>query len=196
MEIMSLTGLILMSSIAIIAFLIGSLVGGRREDNKRLETELAASREELKNYRAEVTSHFQQTAHKVNALTENCRNVYEHLARGAQELCDKDGAPQLMDELNRNKLVGNETLAKSALVSEGADSASGPNAEPEKDNNSPDNGTDTQGIKDQNTTTGSDKNSNQDYAVDVDKNNRDESLITAGDSTESGKQRFEQKPTA
>jgi len=135
MEIISLTGLILMSSVAIIAFLLGSLVSGRRGDNKRLETELAASREELKNYRSEVTSHFQQTAHKVNALTENCRNVYEHLARGAQGLCNKDDAPQLMDdELNRNRVLAGEALAKDELVSDeaGTDNGSSPNAESDK----------------------------------------------------------------
>ncbi|MDX8405061.1 MAG: DUF1043 family protein [Mariprofundus sp.] len=169
MEIISLTGLILMTSVAIIAFLVGYLVSGRRKGNKQLETELAASREELKNYRSEVTSHFQQTAHKVNALTENCRNVYEHLAQGAQELCNKDDAPQLMDELNRKRMPSDKTLAKAETISDEAATGHGSdsNTEPEKNNESPDDTTDTHTAEGKDITTGAgaDKNSNRDSAT-------------------------------
>jgi len=191
MEITSLTDLMLITSIAIIAFLVGYLVSGRRKGNKQLETELAASREELQKYRSEVTSHFQQTAFKVNALTENCRNVYEHLAQGAQELCNKDDAPQLMDELNRNRILGDETVAKAESVSDeaGIGHDSDPNSEPEKNLESPNNTTDTHATEGKDITTGAgaDKNSNQDSAEDVDDNISDESIITTAKSTETDK---------
>ena len=138
MEVVSVSGLILTISICVIAFFIGRLTSPGREDKKRLEIELEQSREELSNYRSQVTSHFQETAHRVNALTENYRNVYEHLARGAQDLCDKSDAPELMSELNRNPMLGSRTT-ENPVVDCGAvptemstESDSDPDAAPEK----------------------------------------------------------------
>lgn len=144
MEIVSLNGLILIISVCIITFLIGYFVSGGRKDNKRLKKELKENREELKNYRSEVTSHFQETAHKVNALTENYRNVYEHLARGAQTLCDKSDAPELMNELNHNLMLGGETIENPEvdheIVSAGANTEIdlSPDSEAEKTDKNPD----------------------------------------------------------
>ncbi|MDQ6998737.1 MAG: DUF1043 family protein [Mariprofundus sp.] len=194
MEITSLTGIIIMISIAITAFLIGYLISGRRKGNKHLETELAASREELNKYRSEVTNHFQQTAFKVNALTENCRNVYEHLAQGAQELCNNDDTPKLMDELNRSPILDEETTrSKPDVVSDEADAYSDSKAEPKKNNESPDNTTDAHSVEDKDTTTGAEpdlvsnasgdleagENSNRDSTIDAYKNTKDESSKTA-----------------
>jgi uncharacterized membrane-anchored protein YhcB (DUF1043 family) len=106
MEAIPIYGLILIILVGAVAFLIGRLTSEGRKDNMRLEKELDESKKELKDYRSQVTSHFQETAHRVNALTENYRNVYEHLARGAQDLCDKNDAPQLMNELNNNPMLG------------------------------------------------------------------------------------------
>jgi uncharacterized membrane-anchored protein YhcB (DUF1043 family) len=212
MEIVSLNGLILIISVCIIAFLIGYFVSGGREDNKRLKKELKESREELKNYRSEVTSHFQETAHKVNALTENYRNVYEHLARGAQSLCDKTDAPELMNELNHNLMLGGETVespeVNHEVASAEADASNdlGPDSEPENINENPDDTTDTITTEDQAEPTGAeadlgnnsaedsetDKNSDRDSAY-PDENNSDESIIAAEESAEPDKQTPEQK---
>ncbi|RLL50990.1 DUF1043 family protein [Mariprofundus sp. EBB-1] len=190
MEITSLTGIIIMISIAITAFLIGYLVSGRRKGNKHLETELAASREELNKYRSEVTNHFQKTAFKVNALTENCRNVYEHLAQGAQELCNNDDTPKLMDELNRSPDLDEETPIKPEVVASkaDADTDSAPN------NESPENTTDTQTVEDKDTTTDveSDQGSNASGDSGTDENISNEPIKATEISTESDKQ----KPTA
>jgi len=106
MEAVSVNSLLILISICAIAFFIGRLTGKGREDNQRLEMELEQSKAELKNYRSEVTSHLQESAHRMNALTENYRNVYEHLAQGAQDLCDKKDAPQLMNDLKSNSMLG------------------------------------------------------------------------------------------
>jgi uncharacterized membrane-anchored protein YhcB (DUF1043 family) len=110
MEIISLNGLITVTAICAISFIIGRLTSVGRKDVKRLETELDQSREELKKYRSQVTSHFQETARRVNAMTESYRNVHEHLAQGAQSLCDKSDAPELMNELNRNPMLSDQTI--------------------------------------------------------------------------------------
>ena len=149
MEYISVNGLIFVISVCVIAFFIGRLTSKERKDKKRLEMELEESREELKNYRSEVTSHFQGTAHKFNALTENYRNIYEHLACGAQSLCDKSDAPELMNELNRNPMLGGEGIENSklnyatVLAKASADTSSGSNLEPEIADKNRDNTTDT-----------------------------------------------------
>jgi len=141
MEYISVNGLIFVISVCVIAFFIGRLTSKEREDKKRLEIELEESREELKNYRSEVTSHFQETAHKFNALTENYRNIYEHLARGAQSLCDKSDTPELMNELIRNPMLGGETVGNSKVdhnavpAKASADTGSGKDSEPETADN-------------------------------------------------------------
>jgi uncharacterized membrane-anchored protein YhcB (DUF1043 family) len=145
MEIVSVNGLILVISVCVIAFLIGRLTSKGRKDKKRLETELEQSREELSNYRSQVTSHFRETAHRVNALTENYRNVYEHLARGAQDLCDKSDAPELMSELNRNPMLDDRTTENPEVDHEivsaqtNAGSNPGTDSEPERTDENPDN---------------------------------------------------------
>jgi len=160
MELISLTGMLLMTAVATIAFFIGYLVSGKRVDNKKIGNELKASREELKKYRSEVTNHFQQTAHKVNALTEDFHHVYEHLAKGAQDLCSKDDAPQLMDELNKNnKMLGDETLKKPEEVEGKTAAGNDSDAEPEKDNAIADNETDTDAVEDKDINTEADKKS-------------------------------------
>lgn len=149
MEYISVNGLIFVISVCIIAFFIGRLTSKEREDRKRLELALEESREELKNYRSEVTSHFQETAHKFNVLTENYRSIYEHMAQGAQNLCDNSDNPELMNELNCNPMLGGETTGNStvdheaASASASADSGSGSDSEPETADNNPDNTTET-----------------------------------------------------
>ncbi len=190
MEIISLSGLILIISICIIAFLMGYFISGGREDNKRLEKELEESKNELKNYRSEVTSHFQETAHKVNALTENYREVYEHLAQGAQNLCDKSNAPELINELNRNPMLGGETIQNPEVGHKTISTETDINNEPAQDSEAgtvdknPDDTADVTSAVDQTKSTGIETNQNEDMteSAEVEENNR-------GDNTN-----FEEKP--
>jgi uncharacterized membrane-anchored protein YhcB (DUF1043 family) len=213
MEIISLSGLIIIISVCIIAFLIGYFVNTGREDNSRLVKELEESKEELKNYRSEVTSHFQETAQKVNALTENYRSVYEHLALGAQSLCDKSDTPVLMNELNRNPMLGSETVETTEIDHEtvsteaSTDTDSGSDSEPEKIDGTPDDTTDIIAAEDQTETTGAetdlennsaedpeaDKNNGRNSAY-PDENKSDDSIIAAEKGAEPDKQTPEQKP--
>lgn len=82
---------------AVGSFLMGVLVGigisrprqGSAQRVQELESELQQSREELARYRDQVTQHFVQTADLLQAMTANYRAVYEHLALGAQQLCNE-----------------------------------------------------------------------------------------------------------
>jgi len=139
----SVNYLILVISFCIIAFFIGRLTSNERKNNKRLQAELEQSRDEIRDYRSRVTNHFRETARRVNVLTENYRDVYEHLALGAKDLCDKNNAPELMNELKRNPMLREETAedpvidqeavpvqtnAESKIADEDLDTAADPTA--------------------------------------------------------------------
>jgi hypothetical protein len=97
---------VLFAGIALIAAAAGAgfLLGGRGGRlarriaaleselvNEKIETERV--RAELAGYRRRVADHFTTTSAKLHGLTLQYRAVYEHLARGASELCPEDFRP-------------------------------------------------------------------------------------------------------
>ena len=71
---------------------------------RRLQQELEVARAELTDYRGKVNQHFLKTSLLFTRLTDNYREVYEHLASGAQSLCsDKPAAPHL--DLPKKKIL-------------------------------------------------------------------------------------------
>ncbi|WP_455217189.1 YhcB family protein [Kaarinaea lacus] len=102
-----------------IMFAIGGAAGffiSRQMKDKRtqeLEEKLAATRTELSDYRGEVNQHFLKTSLLVSKLTNDYREVYEHLATGAQKLCnEKPGTPKL-DLPDTKILTASESAADS-----------------------------------------------------------------------------------
>lgn len=80
--------------ISIVALVVGAVIGyllGRSGGGSGRQAELAEQLEdakrELESYRSEVTGHFEKTAQLVNGLTQSYKEVHEHLASGAQGLC-------------------------------------------------------------------------------------------------------------
>jgi uncharacterized protein len=73
------------------AVLQRSFAGGSGK-NKRLEQKLAETQEAYTKYQAEVSTHFMDTARKVQNLNNSYRDVHEQLARGASRLCSDDEA--------------------------------------------------------------------------------------------------------
>lgn len=84
------------SIIAIAALAVGAALGyfayqylhpvPRR--NRELEQQLHALQEASKDHRYEVNAHFNKTAELLDQLANSYREVHNHLARGAVELCD------------------------------------------------------------------------------------------------------------
>jgi uncharacterized membrane-anchored protein YhcB (DUF1043 family) len=60
----------------------------KRERIIELEAQLDAAQQARADYEAEVTEHFARTGELLSRMTEDYRAVYNHLARGADELCD------------------------------------------------------------------------------------------------------------
>ncbi len=82
--------------IAGLLFIVGLTVGGiagrwrGQRDNKsqELEKEVDQLRIDMQQYRDEVGQHFNKTGELFNAMTQNYREIYAHLATGAQTLSD------------------------------------------------------------------------------------------------------------
>jgi uncharacterized membrane-anchored protein YhcB (DUF1043 family) len=82
--------------VATLAFLLGTGLGcivayllvARGGRTHELEAELNQLNERFTDYRDQVTGHFMHTSELVQEMTQSYRKVYEHLATGAQHLCD------------------------------------------------------------------------------------------------------------
>ena len=110
MESFPIESLVLVVVASIVAFLVGRLTSKGQEDIVRLKGELEENRKAFQGYREQVTSHFRGTAQRVDALTQSYRDVYKHLAQGAQELCEKAEAPQLLEELKPNPMLSEDNV--------------------------------------------------------------------------------------
>jgi uncharacterized membrane-anchored protein YhcB (DUF1043 family) len=71
---------------AVLGYFIGRLGSAGVKRSLQLDQDLRETRQELERYRNSVVEHFTTTAQLVNRLTDDYRAVYQHLARGAQEL--------------------------------------------------------------------------------------------------------------
>jgi uncharacterized membrane-anchored protein YhcB (DUF1043 family) len=56
-------------------------------EKRSADEELAAAREESERYRRQVVQHFYGTSDQLRSLTLRYRELFEHLASGARELC-------------------------------------------------------------------------------------------------------------
>ena len=90
--------------ISIGAFVLGTIIGlliaGRLDVSpskvKDLEEQVRKLKETNSEYRDSVSDHFSITAELVQHLTESYRDVYQHLASGAQDLCSGEVASKLL----------------------------------------------------------------------------------------------------
>lgn len=83
---------------AVIGLIIGYFTGRRTAPGSETARDLGEKLEQAEaareRYEQRVNAHFADTANKLNALTANYRDVYQHLAGGASELCSDDDAAQ------------------------------------------------------------------------------------------------------
>jgi uncharacterized membrane-anchored protein YhcB (DUF1043 family) len=69
----------------------------KSQRTRGLEQELDTTRSDLSEYRGEVDRHFLKTSLLLSKLTDNYREVYEHLATGAQKLCNDPSRTPALD---------------------------------------------------------------------------------------------------
>lgn len=80
------SGSILVAIGGVLGYFIARQIKDKR--TRQLEEDLLASRKELAGYKQDVNRHFLKTSLLFNKLTDDYREVYEHLAKGAQTLCN------------------------------------------------------------------------------------------------------------
>ena len=103
-------------AIAIIAFLSGAILGAliyklvknEGSRSKRVEQQMDELQQKHTHYQAQVSEHFVQTAHLINRLNEDYREIHNHLAQGATELCNEDNVNNLLN-------LSDDTIEKSTL---------------------------------------------------------------------------------
>ena len=96
--------------VSAIVFCIGGLLGAiisrtllPPEQQKELEQSLQLTRQELNQYQQDVAQHFAETSKLVNNLTQNYKDVHEHLAKGAVQLTNSEISRKILE-------AGDETL--------------------------------------------------------------------------------------
>ena len=90
--------------VAIVCLAIGIVVGvlfasylkSSPSRTKELESQIKRLKESHGEYRDSVSDHFSMTAELVQHMTESYKEVYQHLASGAQDLCNTEVASKLL----------------------------------------------------------------------------------------------------
>jgi len=76
----------------VVGALLARLVLPSRRKLRQLVTALEDARTEHETYRAQVSDHFEKTSDLVATMTASYKAVYDHLAVGAQTLCQENAA--------------------------------------------------------------------------------------------------------
>lgn len=127
--------------IGIAAFAIGIAIGivsagklGRTDPARirELERQLDALQRRHDSYRSSVSEHFSTTAELVQNMTESYRDVYQHLAGGAQNLCSEEVAGKMLPGRDQSLFEEGEKQ-DSARSSDGADGNSANRGRREED---------------------------------------------------------------
>ena len=103
----SLTIVIVGAAAGLILGLVIGLLWGRQsspsgQKHREVERKLDQVLQDKKVYEDEVVEHFSDTAKLLNSLTESYRDVHNHLAKGAADLCQGNG-PVALDQLENQR---------------------------------------------------------------------------------------------
>ncbi len=83
-----------------IGVVIGVVVASRMNASpsrvRELENQIRQIKDNHREYKDSVSDHFGMTAELVHHMTESYREVYQHLASGAQDLCSSEVASKLL----------------------------------------------------------------------------------------------------
>ncbi len=104
-----LVGIICLAAGVALGALVSRLFFSDTAKVKTLSNELNQLQDEHNDYRQSVYSHFENTAHLVNNLTQSYKDVYDRLARDADILCPEDISSQLSLTKKSSDLLGTKT---------------------------------------------------------------------------------------
>ncbi|MCK5894243.1 MAG: YhcB family protein [Endozoicomonadaceae bacterium] len=94
--------------------IVNHLMSGSHARNNRIQKQLNTAKTELNDYREKVADHFSTTAHLVNRMTKSYRDVHEHMATSANELCTDELTCQHLNDalLSINSLPSDSSNKK------------------------------------------------------------------------------------
>ncbi len=95
---------------------IGAIIAQRTAPTRKaqhdMEQHLSQMQREQQDYQQEVTEHFTETAELLDQLTESYRDVHNHLAQGAQRLCNdpsSTGIQGLKDDNTKQQGIASDS---------------------------------------------------------------------------------------
>jgi uncharacterized membrane-anchored protein YhcB (DUF1043 family) len=111
--------------IGIFGLLLGIMLGSiatyllvaRNRRTHQLQLELNQLTERFTDYRDQVTQHFMRTSELVQEMTRSYRDVYEHMASGAQHLCGDTEERWQLDHQETGEQLAEESARDSGLAS-------------------------------------------------------------------------------
>jgi uncharacterized membrane-anchored protein YhcB (DUF1043 family) len=96
---------------------------------RQLEQQIEDLQQTHQAYRENVSTHFNTTAELIQQMTESYKDVYQHLATGAQTLCDHEVADKMLPASERDRLFREDP--PDTGNSADSDRGTGESAEPE-----------------------------------------------------------------
>ena len=102
-----MTNLILAAAAAlVVGLVIGILIGrsgqGSTLRQRRAEQQIEEIRNEYTRYQAQVNEHFMESAHLLRRFNDSYRDVNQHMARGANRLCNDEEWLHELEQENAN----------------------------------------------------------------------------------------------
>ena len=95
----------LMVIIAVAGFFAGRYFAPNQQEINDLNNQLAEKDAEHQKYREQVAEHVAGSARKFNKITQEYRELYEHLATGAHDLCERRAIPRELSTTHVNILA-------------------------------------------------------------------------------------------
>jgi uncharacterized membrane-anchored protein YhcB (DUF1043 family) len=80
----------------VVGVVLASRISSSPSRVRELESQIRKLKENHTEYRDSVSDHFSMTAELIQHMTESYREVYQHLASGAQDLCSNEVANKLL----------------------------------------------------------------------------------------------------
>ncbi len=127
-------GIVALAIGAVIGYLMGRSSASDTSQQDELKKQLEAAHLELNGYKEQVNGHFARTAELVNNLTESYKDVHQHLASSAQQLCKDGVAAQSLEAAMQPRLAEEETEADIPTITDAVPNAQASNIpEPPRD---------------------------------------------------------------
>ena len=114
---------LLLIAVAVAGFFAGRIFAPNQQEIKDLNNQLAEKEVAHQEYREQVAEHMAGSARKFSKVTQEYRELYEHLATGAQDLCERRSIPRELSTSHVNILAVESPATEPKLEAKTADAS-------------------------------------------------------------------------